>query len=425
MVDMWWVFLGAGGGVGAAVTGIVMRSRAQAAARAAHAEREGLATELTAARQRVAVLEDVGSRLRETFQALSAEALRSNNSAFLDLAQEKLATFQVQAAADLEARQRAIDQQIAPVGAALSSVDAVLREIERDRVGAYAALRQQVDGLTAAQTALRQETATLAGALRSPSTRGRWGELALRRVVEAAGMVAHCDFVEQETSADGRWRADLVVRLPGDGFIVVDAKAPLTAYMDAIAAGDEAARAEHLRRYARHVRDRVEDLARKEYVEAFRPSPGFVVMFLPGEAFFTTALQHDPQLLEFAFERQVLLTGPMSLIALLKTAAVLWRQEQVAEGAEAISSLGRDLYERISTWTRNLSHLGRDLERAVGSYNASVGSLEGRVLPKAREFRDLGIESRKEIPELSVIDVGVREMREPAPVPDLTRSRIG
>jgi DNA recombination protein RmuC len=286
-----------------------------------------------------------------------------------------------------------------------------------------ATFAQQVDGLRVAQSDLRTETSALSRALRAPSARGQWGELQLRRVVEISGMTEHCDFFEQETSDVGRKRADMIVRLPGDRVIVVDSKAPLGEYQDAAEAQDDAARDAHLRRYAQNVRRRIDELARKEYAEAYRPSLDMVVMFLPGEHFFGAALEHDPRLHEYAMERHVLLASPMTLLALLHATAYGWRRQQIAENAEAISALGRDLYDRIRTWTQHLEDVGEQLGKAVESYNASIGSLERRVLPGVREFTNLGVAARKEIPELTVIDSAVRQMR--LLEDDLTPSRIG
>lgn len=330
--------------------------------------------------------------LSDTFRALSADALHRNNEAFLQLATATLERFQLGARAELAERERAVDALVQPLRDSLQRVDGVLGEMEKSRIAAYAALSEQLRGLVETQLPLlRGQTAALVSALRQPAVRGRWGEMQLRRVVEMAGMLEHCDFLEQPTrvSEERALRPDLVVRLPGGKQIVVDAKAPLAAYLDASDAADEETRVSRLRAHAQQVRDHMVALGRKAYWEQFSPSPEFVVMFLPGEMFFSAALQQDPALIEFGVNEKVLVATPTTLIALLRAAAYGWRQESLAANAEQVAQLGKELFTRIGVLARHWSELGERLGKAVDSYNRSVVTLESRVLVSARRFRDL------------------------------------
>jgi DNA recombination protein RmuC len=376
-----------------------------------------LAEERKAADAKLALLNEAQQKLSDVFKALSSEALKSNNQAFLDLAKGALEKFQQGAKSDLEARQKAVGELVKPIRDSLEKVDGKLGEIEKARVGAYAELSTQVKGLVENHLPmLRNETANLVKALRQPTVRGRWGEIQLKRVVEMAGMLDHCDFVEQEsrTTEDGRLRPDLIVKLPGGKQIVVDAKAAVNAYLEAAEAPDEETQRARLADHARQVRAHMSALGRKGYWEQFDPTPEFVVLFLPGEMFFSAALQQDPELIEFGVSEKVIPAAPTTLIALLRAVAYGWRQEALAKNAQEVAALGKQLYERIAALAGHWADVGGRLDQAVEAYNKSIGTLESRVLVSARRLRELKAAPEDvEIEEIEPIERTVRALQAP------------
>ncbi|HVQ36994.1 MAG TPA: DNA recombination protein RmuC [Pyrinomonadaceae bacterium] len=362
--------------------------------------------ERRAAQERKDAFKIAADELSEKFSALSRDALKDNNLSFLQLANSTLEKFQHTAKGDLESRQKAIDQLVKPLKESLEKVDGRIGEMEKARAGAYAELREQVKALATSQLQLQAETGNLVNALRAPHVRGRWGEIQLRRVVELAGMLQYCDFVEQETvvTADGRIRPDVIVRLPGNRTIVIDAKVPFDAFYESISTKDEVVRSARLKDHARLVRTHIGSLSKKSYWESVQPTPEFVLLFLPGETFYSAALEIDPKLIEDGVTQGVIIATPTTLIALLKAVSYGWRQEQMATNAQEVSKLGKDLYDRLRTFTNYFADIGKGLDRALDSYNRGVGSLEARVLVTARKFKERGAIAGEDIETLEPID---------------------
>jgi DNA recombination protein RmuC len=354
------------------------------------------------------------SKLSDTFKALAGDALGDSSQQFLKLAQKTFEQFMTDAKGDFSKSQEAIKGFVQPLMASLNKFDEQVRGLERTRVEAYTKLQENLKNLNSTQQELRRETGNLVTALRRPEVRGRWGEITLKRVVELAGMVEHCDFFEQVTAEDeegSRLRPDMVVHLPSDRRVVVDSKVPLEAYLEGVSAESEEQRSECLSRHAQQLRTHMNSLSKKDYWKQFEKTPEFVVMFIPGESFFSCALEQEPALIEEGMEKRVVLATPTTLIALLWAVAYGWRQEQLATNAQQISELGKDLYNRMRKLADYIKDIGKALDKATHSYNQAVGSMESRVLPSARKFKDLGIGSGEEIPTLDPTEKQIRELQ--------------
>ena len=364
--------------------------------------------ERRSASDRLKLLEQAEQTLREAFASVSAEALRANNQSFLQLAKASLSEFQKQAVVDLDHRQRSIDSLIKPLHETLGQVDAKLQQVEKERASSDARLNEQLQTLATS-------TSNLERALQTPHVRGGWGEVQLRRVVELAGMLDHCDFSEKTTAqtVEGRLVPDMVVNLPGGRHIIIDAKVPYVAYRQAVEATGDDERAARLKEHAGQVKAHMVELGSRGYWAQFQPAPEFVFMFLPGEGYFSAALQHDPGLIEFGVTQRVIPASPLTLIALLRAVAYGWQQERIARNAEEVSALGRELYERIWRLAGHLDDLAKGLTRTVEAYNRTVGTIESRVLVTARRFKELGVSAAEPIPEVPTVERTPRPLQAP------------
>jgi len=375
-----------------------------------------LASEREATKEKLQLLSEARTELENSFKALANSALESNNANFLDLARTTLEKYQSQAKGDLEAREKAVEALVKPVAESLKQVDEQVRELEKTRAQAYGTLTSQVASLLDTQKALQAETGNLVKALREPQARGRWGELQLRRVIEIAGMLDYCDFEEQMsvTNEDRRYRPDVVVKLPGGKNIVIDAKVPLTSYLAALEAEDNATRTVWLTDHARQLKQHIDNLAGKAYWAQFQPTPEFVVLFLPGEVFFRAALDGDAELIEYGVSQRVIVASPTTLIALLKAVAYGWNQKNLTESAQKISEAGKQLYERLCVMARHFENIGNRLSGAVEAYNSAVGSMQHYVFPVARKFAELDKSlAAEELEDVQQVEKSTRQLDAP------------
>ena len=356
------------------------------------------------------LLDEAKLTLSDTFRALASEALAGNNQGFLSLAEEKFKALKDETAIELNHRHASLEALVNPLSETLRMYQHETKALEDKRLREFSTVSEQLKHLATAQSTLQSETSKLVNALRSPHVRGRWGEIALRRTAELAGMSAYCDFHEQPsvTTEGGRLRPDMIVKLPAGREVIVDSKVPLIAFLESLEAHTEESRINALQRHTEHVKTHIRQLASKEYWDQFPSAPEFVVLFIPNDSFLAAAAEQDPALIESAISQKVVIATPTTFIALLRAIAFGWRQEHMTESAERISQLGQELAERMSTMIEHFSKVGQALGRAVESYNGTVASLENRILPSARKFKQLGVNTRKDIPDLQPVEQSPR-----------------
>ena len=398
--------------IGAVVTYIYFSARLDRARDRCTQLSTALEYERKSSADQQSVYQQLNQQFKDTFDALAADALRTNNAQFLRLAKENLEKLQIKSAGELEKREKAVENLVKPIRDALEKTESQVRKMESDRQQAHGALTKHLETIAESHRTLQGETRNLVQALRRPEVRGQWGELTLKRLAELAGMVEHCDFFEQESAASdqGIQRPDMVVRMPGKRDIIVDAKTPLDAYLSAVEAASDADRAKHLECHARNVRARVKELSSKSYWQQFSDSPDFVVLFIPGDQFLSAALDIDHKLIEDALSQQVILATPTSLVALLRAVAYGWRQETLAENAEAIRAVGQEMFARLTSFAEHLAKLGRSLDSSVDAYNKAVGSYDTRILPGARKFTEMGVAAKKAPSGLDQIERSTRRV---------------
>ncbi len=423
MNDLDWIYLLFSSVLAAVIGWYWSRSRAQQEISQLREDNVRLSTQLEAQsanmQEKIQTLEDTREKLESTFKSLASDVLKSSNTEFLKLAELNFSSLKHQANSELEKREKAVENLVKPIRESLDKTDQQIRKMEKDQQTAHGALNQHLELMAKAQQELHGETSNLVKALRRPEVRGQWGELTLRRLAELAGMVQHCDFEQQRSidTEDGKQRPDMIVHMPAGRDIIVDAKAPMDAYLGAIEAQDETQRIVETKRHARNVRDRVRELASKNYWQSLPNSPDFVVLFIPGDHFLSAALEVDPKLLEDSMTDRIVLATPSSLVALLRAVAFGWRQETLAENAEEIRAVGAELYERLRTFAGHLEKLGNNMNRSVEFYNKAVASFDTRILPSARKFTEMGIQAKKDVVELEPVERLPRNLQNPTPIP--------
>jgi DNA recombination protein RmuC len=411
-IDPEWIRIGgpaalAGLVLGALVAWLALRRRTARLA-------EKIKSQESLQQERQIAFEAANAQLTRAFNELANQSLKANSENFLRLAEQNLGAQQEKAKHELSEREKAVEALVKPIRDALQASQKQIEELEKARSEAYGGIKSHLESMQASQKSLTQETQNLVKALRRPEVRGRWGEITLRRLVELAGMVEHCDFQEQVHHAgeDQVIRPDMIVRMPDERELVVDVKTPLDAYLEAVEAADDAQRELGLQRHTRNLREHIRTLSSKAYWAQFSKSPEFVILFIPGDQFLSAALNVDPELIDYALTQQIILATPTSFVALLKAVAYGWRQSQLAENAEEIRVLAQDLYGRLATFVAHMNRVGRQLASSVENYNRAVGSLERSVLPGARKFTELGVQARNRLEKAETIDPVPRTMIE-------------